>query len=108
LGNPRIDKADLTDPLPDDVDDSVRDAVVKRPPLWYYVLCEAKAQNAGGLQLGQTGGRIVAEVINGLLAADPNSYVNVKEGFTPTLPSAEKNKFTMADLVTFTEGPPPG
>ena len=46
-------------------------------PLWYYVLCEAE-RKAGGEQLGPVGGRIVAEVLVGLLAADPRSYLRVE------------------------------
>ena len=42
-------------------------------PLWYYILCEA--EHAGGEHLGPVGGRIVAEVIAGLLQSDPNSYL---------------------------------
>jgi Animal haem peroxidase len=104
---PRLDDGDVLAPLPEDVDDRVKHAVVERPPLWYYVLCEASA-HADGFRLGQTGGRIVAEVINGLLAADPNSYVRVEPAWTPTFAEPKSRSFTMADLVRFTLGPPPG
>ena len=43
-------------------------------PLWYYVLKEAQ-QVADGLHLGPVGGRIVAEVLIGLLETDSNSYL---------------------------------
>ena len=43
-------------------------------PLWYYVLKEAELV-ADGLHLGPVGGRIVAEVLIGLLQTDPNSYL---------------------------------
>ena len=39
-------------------------------PLWYYVLKEAEVME-GGLHLGPVGGRIVGEVIIGLLLARP-------------------------------------
>jgi hypothetical protein len=107
LGIPRIAAADLLAPLPADIDDRVKDAVVERPPLWYYVLCEAKAQE-NGFRLGRTGGRIVAEVINGLLAADPNSYVNADSPWTPELDRVDDATFTMVDLVRFAQGPRPG
>jgi hypothetical protein len=42
-------------------------------PLWYYVLKEAEVK-AGGLTLGPVGGRIVAEVLVGLIESDPGSY----------------------------------
>ena len=43
-------------------------------PLWYYVLKEAEVV-ADGLHLGPVGGRIVAEVLIGLLQTDPGSYL---------------------------------
>ena len=43
-------------------------------PLWYYVLKEAEVIG-DGLHLGPVGGRIVAEVLIGLLQTDPGSYL---------------------------------
>lgn len=51
-------------------------------PLWYYVLAEAKVHQQGE-RLGPVGGRIVAEVLLGLLAADPHSYLRLAPGWTP-------------------------
>ena len=42
-------------------------------PLWYYILKEA-AQQADGHHLGAVGGRIVAEVLLGLIDSDDQSY----------------------------------
>jgi hypothetical protein len=42
-------------------------------PLWYYILREADACT-GGHRLGPVGGRIVAEVLVGLIDADPASF----------------------------------
>ena len=42
-------------------------------PLWLYILAESQIVN-NGATLGPVGSRIVAEVIGGLLAADPQSY----------------------------------
>jgi hypothetical protein len=53
-------------------------------PLWYYILAEAKIA-AGGVNLGQVGGRIVAETLIGLLRADPTSYLSAYPRFTPFL-----------------------
>jgi hypothetical protein len=53
-------------------------------PLWLYVLREADLVNAGQF-LGPVGGRIVAEVVIGLLLADPVSYLRRQPGWTPTL-----------------------
>jgi hypothetical protein len=53
-------------------------------PLWYYVLKEAEVV-AGGLHLGPVGGRIVSEVLIGLLQSDSASYLVQKPKWTPTL-----------------------
>jgi hypothetical protein len=52
-----------------------------RAPLWFYVLREAEL--GGGQQLGPVGGRIVAEVLLGLLVLDKTSYLNADPGFDP-------------------------
>jgi hypothetical protein len=96
--------AELEAALPPDAA-AARAYVADQSPLWYYVLAEARARGDGGLRLGPTGGRIVAGVINGLLKADPNSYVSVEPGWTPTFANAQTGEFTMADLVRFTLGP---
>jgi hypothetical protein len=70
-------------------------------PLWYYILKEAEVQ-AAGEHLGEVGGRIVAEVLMGLLEADPSSYLRNEPGWTPFLPAAGAGDFTMPDLITFT------
>ena len=41
-----------------------------------------------GLHLGPVGGRIVAEVIIGLLQSDPDSYLSYDPRWRPTLPGA--------------------
>ena len=69
-------------------------------PLWYYVLKEAEIQS-GGERLGEVGGRIVAEVLLGLLEGDPHAYRNVNPHWRPTLPGTPAGDFTMADLLTF-------
>jgi hypothetical protein len=68
-------------------------------PLWYYVLKEAELV-AGGSHLGPVGGRIAAEVLTGLLHADPDSYVNAQPDWRPTLPAAGE-AFRMTDFLTF-------
>jgi hypothetical protein len=69
-------------------------------PLFYYILREAEVRN-DGQHLGDVGGRIVAEVLLGLLDGDPTSYRNVETGWTPVLPGAREGDFTMADLLNF-------
>jgi hypothetical protein len=47
-------------------------------PLWYYVLKEAEIRQRGE-RLGEVGGRIVAEVLLGLLDGDPTSVLRADE-----------------------------
>ncbi|HEX5900955.1 MAG TPA: heme peroxidase family protein [Solirubrobacteraceae bacterium] len=68
-------------------------------PLWYYVLKEAELV-ADGLHLGPVGGRIVAEVLIGLLQTDPASYLAAQPRWRPTLPSTN-GTFRMTDFLTF-------
>jgi hypothetical protein len=68
-------------------------------PLWYYVLKEAEVL-ADGLHLGPVGGRIVAEVIVGLLQTDPASYLGSGARWQPSLPSKGAT-FRMTDFLTF-------
>jgi hypothetical protein len=71
----------------------------KSTPLWYYVLREAELR-ADGLTLGKVGGRIVAEVLIGLIQSDPSSYLAQKPDWTPTL-TAVGSAFRMKDFLTF-------
>jgi Animal haem peroxidase len=71
----------------------------KSTPLWYYVLREAELR-ADGLRLGKVGGRIVAEVLIGLMQSDPSSFLVQKPAWTPTLTSAG-SAFRMKDFLTF-------
>ncbi len=80
------------------------DGWIGETPLWYYVLKEAEVC-AGGEHLGPVGGRIVAEVLLGLLDADPGSYRNVEPDWQPVLPSTEPGRFTIADPLVFAGGP---
>jgi Animal haem peroxidase len=74
--------------------------LLKRTPLWYYILREAAVLNSGD-QLGPVGARIVAETFVRILKRDATSFLNVSGGFTPSLPSATAGTFTFADLVNF-------
>ena len=74
--------------------------LLKKTPLWYYVLREAAVQN-GGNQLGQVGAKIVADTFVRILKRDAGSYLNAGGGFTPFLPSAVPGDFTFADLAIF-------
>ena len=69
-------------------------------PLWYYTLKEAELIE-DGLHLGPVAGRIVAEVIIGLLHADPNSYLAYDPRWRPSLPSHDRRDFRITDFLTF-------
>jgi hypothetical protein len=71
-------------------------------PLWFYILKEAEVM-AGGRHLGPVGGRIVAEVLIGLIQLDRESYAS-SPGWRPTLPSTTgrvTGDFRMIDFLTF-------
>ena len=52
--------------------------------------------------MGPVGGRIVAEVLVGLLQKDPNSYLYLHPVWKPTTPIAPaRGQFTMADLLKY-------
>jgi hypothetical protein len=74
----------------------------KSTPLWYYTLAEAELL-ADGLHLGPVGGRIVGEVILGLLQTDPNSYFVANPSWTPTVPTkySSPGTFRMIDFLAY-------
>lgn len=85
LGEPPLDTNQLGDaPVP--------------TPLWFYVLKEAEL--SGGERLGPVGGRIVAEVLLGLLRLDPTAWIHVDPTWKPTIPSAT-DTLTIGDLVKY-------
>ena len=70
-------------------------------PLWFYILKEAEIVGKGR-QLGPVGGRIVAEVLVGLLQRDLNSYLYLNAAWKPAPPIAPaRGQFTMADLLRY-------
>ena len=72
-------------------------------PLWYYILKEAQVIE-NGLCLGPVGGRIVGEVIIGLLQLDRHSYLSDDPHWRPTLPQRNgqvTGDFGMIDFLTF-------
>jgi Animal haem peroxidase len=66
-------------------------------PLWLYVLSEAE-HRGDGERLGPVGGRIVAEVLIGIIDADPASYRSRQPDWTPPLP-ARGERFELADML---------
>ena len=67
-------------------------------PLWFYILREAGAHHDGD-RLGEVGGRIVGEVLVGIVNADPEGFRCAAPGWRPTLPSAEPGRYTLIDLL---------
>jgi len=67
-------------------------------PLWLYILREAAIRGRGD-RLGEVGGRIVAEVLIGIIRSDPESYLANDPTWQPTLPSHQPGAFKIRDLV---------
>ncbi len=87
---------ELPELSPDDFEDLKSYNLHKRTPLWFYVLREADVRE-DGQRLGPVGGRIVAEVIIGLIRGDPDSYLRQNPGWEPTY--GQNQTFTMVDLL---------
>jgi hypothetical protein len=95
--------AQLTQGLPANevtVLESNNKLLLRRTPLWYYVLREAAVLGSGN-SLGPVGAKIVADTFVRMLKRDGGSYLNASGGFTPILPAAVAGDFTFADLVIF-------
>src|SRR3989442_4716468 len=82
-------------------------------PLFYYMLKEAElvpdtdiGKNTGGFHLGPVGGRIVGEVVIGLLQSDPASWLAQQPDLTPSLQQPGPD-FPMTDFLTFARVDPP-
>ena len=88
---------------------AAREELRRAAPLWFYILCEAETEEHGrkGKQLGPVGGRIVAEVLVGLIEGDPHSYLSVQPTWRPDELLPGRDDFTMADLLRFAAGSTP-
>ncbi|MFN8060791.1 MAG: heme peroxidase family protein [Vicinamibacterales bacterium] len=81
-----------------------RSEFTRQAPLWYYLLKEAELTRrhdvpdpeGGGHHLGAVGGRIVAEVLVGLVWHDRHSYLRAEERWKPELVG---DTFSLADLI---------
>jgi hypothetical protein len=92
IGAPALSAADLAELKP-------YKGFNSSTPLWYYALKEAEVTTSG-LHLGPVAGRIVGEVLIGLLQSDPSSYLVAKPGWQPTL-GPRRGKFGMTDFLRF-------
>jgi hypothetical protein len=84
-------------------------------PLWTYILAEAATRKAkvaipvtpakkiSTPQLGDVGGRIVAEVFLGMLFGDNGSFLSADPAWIPTIGRA-KDKFALRDMVAYALG----
>jgi Animal haem peroxidase len=81
---------------PTDLDDLKPFHLDTRTPLWFYVLREAEATQ-NGERLGPVGGRIVAEVMIGLIKGDRQSYLRQEPDWTPTY--GPNGSFATVDLL---------
>lgn len=70
---------------------------VQETPLWLYVLREAAVHHDGD-RLGEVGGRIVADVLIGVISADPESYLACDRSWMATLPR-HTDRFHLRDLL---------
>jgi hypothetical protein len=112
---PDVARAMGITPLSDDqlfsgltIDQASKDDLAGRQPLWFYVLKESEVLT-GSAHLGPVGGRIVAEVLIGLLAGDPLSYLSEEPNWVPDLlPAATAGTYSLSDLVNLARPQPGG
>jgi hypothetical protein len=78
---------------------SIRSDFVRSTPLWFYILQEANKRE-NGERLGAVGGRIAAEVIIGLLRADPTSVLQERR-FRAQIPLTDPSGVRMVDILEF-------
>ena len=113
-----VDTPDNSGPDPD-VRGSIADirglaAFKGKCPLWTYILAEAfntrtnievpvtEKKSISTPQLGEVGGRIVAEVFLGILFGDKQSYLNLDPEWKPTI--TNDGTFLLRDLVGYALG----
>jgi hypothetical protein len=71
-------------------------------PLWFYILRESELPPYNTERLGAVGGRIMAEVLVGLLQRDPNSYLYLDAAWKPAPPIAPAaGQFGFVDLLRY-------
>ncbi|TMQ51056.1 MAG: heme peroxidase [Candidatus Eisenbacteria bacterium] len=71
-------------------------------PLWFYILAEAQQQfrtDVTPIRLGPVGGRIVAEVLVGLLLGDRHSFLSMNPEWRPFDDFTRHGQFAIGDFV---------
>lgn len=86
-----------------DINQTLTDLGFKETPLWYYCLQEAQV-NGSGNRLGPVGGRIVGEVIVGLVEEYRNRTGKGLD-YLPdvSVPQSDPARFQITDLLRFAE-----
>jgi hypothetical protein len=104
LGVAPLTEDELRQGNSDEVNATLADGgFLQATPLWFYVLKEAEVR-ANGNSLGEVGSRIVAETIIGQILADPDSYLQRGNGWTPmfgAMPADGEPIVTIADVFRF-------
>lgn len=85
----------------DELDDVRYLGFADETPLWFYILREAQVREYGE-RLGPVGGRIVAEVLIGLLEGDRLSFVRSYPNWRPVLGNT-RGRFSMVDLLHYAD-----
>lgn len=75
-------------------------ALLKKTPLWYYILKEAEVLHNGN-QMGPVGGRIIAEVFMRLLAENEDSFLNNADWQPRFGVQAGTSTYKIVDLLRF-------
>jgi len=97
MGVAPLNNAELGMPAPNDP------GWAGEAPLWFYILKESELLQSGQ-RLGPVGGRLVTEVILGILESDKDSYLNASKVFRPVSPIApQTGPFTIGDLISFAQ-----
>lgn len=97
----RVAGAMEIEPLhPNDLADLREFNLQNRTPLWFYCLREADVMS-DAKRMGPVGGRIIGEVMIGLIEGDSTSYLKQEPDWTPFL--GENGDFTMVDLFKFAQ-----
>jgi hypothetical protein len=77
----------------------IRESFLTSTPMWFYILHEASLQHNGDC-LGDCGGRLVGEVIIGLMQLDRTSVFS-QANFQPLIPVRESGKVLIQDILDF-------
>ena len=73
-------------------------------PLWFYILREAELEPNNGRRLGRVGSTLVGEMMLGILAADPFSFLRTDPTWEPVLPLQNARApadWRIADLLPY-------